>query len=132
MYGPGGFYLRPEGPAGHFRTSVHASRLYAGAVARLLVRVAGELRAAGDLDEVVFVDMGAGRGELVTGVLAALDASAAPGAGGGATGTGVPAGGPGTTHGPGGPRGGGPPGAGPPVPRPGAAERRRDGVGAVA
>ncbi|WP_258028720.1 SAM-dependent methyltransferase, partial [Streptomyces fradiae] len=114
LYGPGGFYLRPEGPAGHFRTSVHASRLYAGAVARLLVRVAGELRAAGDLDEVVFVDMGAGRGELVTGVLAALDASAAPGAGGGATGTGVPAGGPGTTHGP----GGAGPGAGPGGARP--------------
>ncbi|WP_374987123.1 SAM-dependent methyltransferase [Streptomyces fradiae] len=87
MYGPGGFYLRPEGPAGHFRTSVHASRLYAGAVARLLVQVAGELRAAGDLDEVVFVDMGAGRGELVTGVLAALDESAPPGTEGGATGT---------------------------------------------
>ncbi|MEU2181680.1 SAM-dependent methyltransferase [Streptomyces thermolilacinus] len=72
MYGHGGFYLRPEGPAGHFRTSVHASRLYAAAVARLLARVASELRAAG-ADEVAFVDMGAGRGELVTGVLDALD-----------------------------------------------------------
>ncbi|MEV6329710.1 SAM-dependent methyltransferase [Streptomyces sp. NPDC051909] len=70
LYGPGGFFLRPEGPAGHFRTSVHASPLFAGAVARLLVRVAEEL----DTDEPAFVDMGAGRGELLTGVLAAVPA----------------------------------------------------------
>lgn len=70
LYGPGGFYLRPEGPAGHFRTSVHASPLFAGAVARLLQDVAAELGGG----EVAFVDMGAGRGELVTGVLAALPA----------------------------------------------------------
>ncbi|MDX3850909.1 SAM-dependent methyltransferase [Streptomyces sp. AK02-01A] len=67
MYGPGGFYLRPEGPAGHFRTSVHASPLFATAVARLL---AGTARSLGT-DEVAFVDIGAGRGELLTGVLAA-------------------------------------------------------------
>lgn len=67
LYGPGGFFLRPEGPAGHFRTSVHASPLFAGAVARLLVSTAEEL----DTDEVDFVDVGAGRGELITGVLAA-------------------------------------------------------------
>ncbi|MEV7276747.1 SAM-dependent methyltransferase [Streptomyces sp. NPDC093111] len=68
LYGPGGFFLRPEGPAGHFRTSVHASPLFAGAVARLLARVAEEL----GTDEPAFVDVGAGRGELLTGVLAAL------------------------------------------------------------
>ncbi|MFJ2443607.1 MULTISPECIES: SAM-dependent methyltransferase [unclassified Streptomyces] len=68
MYGPGGFYLRPEGPAGHFRTSVHASPLFAGAVARLLVRTAALLGS----DEVTVVDIGAGRGELLTGVLAAV------------------------------------------------------------
>ncbi|MFI8824590.1 SAM-dependent methyltransferase [Streptomyces sp. NPDC053431] len=67
LYGPGGFFLRPEGPAGHFRTSVHASPLFAGAVARLLARVAEEL----GTDEVAFVDVGAGRGELLTAVLAA-------------------------------------------------------------
>ncbi len=39
LYGPDGFYRRPEGPAGHFRTSVHASPLFADAVARLLCRV---------------------------------------------------------------------------------------------
>ncbi|MEU8758472.1 SAM-dependent methyltransferase [Streptomyces sp. NPDC048659] len=68
LYGPGGFFLRPEGPAGHFRTSVHASPLFAGAVARLLVRTAEELAT----DELALVDVGAGRGELLTGVLAAL------------------------------------------------------------
>ncbi|TXS37266.1 SAM-dependent methyltransferase [Streptomyces sp. OR43] len=70
LYGDGGFYRSPEGPAGHFRTSVHASPLFAAAVARLLVRTAGELRTA----SVDLVDMGAGRGELLTGVLAALPA----------------------------------------------------------
>ncbi|MEU9994233.1 SAM-dependent methyltransferase [Streptomyces sp. NPDC050848] len=70
LYGPGGFFLRPEGPAGHFRTSVHASPLFAGAIARLLAEVAEEL----GTDEVAFVDVGAGRGELVTGVLAATSA----------------------------------------------------------
>ncbi|MFF9914987.1 SAM-dependent methyltransferase [Streptomyces sp. NPDC013457] len=73
LYGPGGFFLRPEGPAGHFRTSVHASPLFAGAVARLLTEVAQEL----ETDEVDFVDVGAGRGELVTGVLAAVPAGLA-------------------------------------------------------
>nr|WP_206439847.1 SAM-dependent methyltransferase [Streptomyces scabichelini] len=74
MYGPSGFYRRPEGPAGHFRTSVHASPLFAGAVARLLCRVD---EALGQPAELAFVDMGAGRGELVTGVLKALPAEVA-------------------------------------------------------
>ncbi|MDX3749735.1 SAM-dependent methyltransferase [Streptomyces sp. AK08-02] len=69
LYGEHGFYRRPEGPAGHFRTSVHASPLFAGAVARLLCRVDEALGRPASLG---FVDMGAGRGELVTGVLAAL------------------------------------------------------------
>ncbi|MFG2607526.1 SAM-dependent methyltransferase [Streptomyces sp. NPDC048514] len=74
LYGPGGFYRRPEGPAGHFRTSVHASPLFARAVARLLCRVDEALGRPAVLD---FVDMGAGRGELVTGVLGALPADVA-------------------------------------------------------
>ena len=74
LYGPGGFYRRPEGPAGHFRTSVHASPLFAEAVARLLCRVDEALGRPSELD---FVDMAAGRGELVTGVLAALPADVA-------------------------------------------------------
>lgn len=71
LYGPEGFYLRPEGPAGHFRTSVHASPLFAAAVARLLSEVAEELGTA----EVDLVDVGAGRGELLTAVLAAVGSS---------------------------------------------------------
>ncbi|SCD79354.1 SAM-dependent methyltransferase, MidA family [Streptomyces sp. SolWspMP-5a-2] len=74
LYGPGGFYHRAEGPAGHFRTSVHASPLFAGAVARLLCRVDGVLGNPPVLD---FVDMAAGRGELAAGVLAALPAEVA-------------------------------------------------------
>ncbi|WLW53179.1 SAM-dependent methyltransferase [Streptomyces sp. YU58] len=74
LYGPGGFYRRPEGPAGHFRTSVHASGLFAGAVARLLCRVDEVL---GRPAELGFVDMAAGRGELAAGVLAALPAGVA-------------------------------------------------------
>lgn len=69
LYGPGGFYRRPEGPAAHFRTSVHASPLFADAVARLLCRVDTVL---GQPEELAFVDMGAGHGELTAGVLAAL------------------------------------------------------------
>ncbi|WP_455712266.1 SAM-dependent methyltransferase [Streptomyces flaveolus] len=74
LYGPAGFYRGPEGPAGHFRTSVHASPLFAGAVARLLCRVD---EALGRPASLAFVDMAAGRGELVTGVLAVLPADVA-------------------------------------------------------
>ncbi|MFF3862199.1 SAM-dependent methyltransferase [Streptomyces sp. NPDC002209] len=76
LYGPDGFYVRPggPGPAGHFRTSVHASPLYAGAVARLLQWVDAELGHPQGLD---LVDVGAGRGELLTGVLGALPAEVA-------------------------------------------------------
>ncbi|MFD6531991.1 SAM-dependent methyltransferase [Streptomyces sp. NPDC060184] len=70
LYGDRGFYRRPEGPAGHFRTSVHASPLFASAVARLLAETAAEL----GTDTVDLVDMGAGRGELAAGVLAAAPA----------------------------------------------------------
>ncbi|WP_329336374.1 SAM-dependent methyltransferase [Streptomyces sp. NBC_00663] len=74
LYGPDGFYRGPEGPAGHFRTSVHASPLFAEAVARLLCRVDEALERPAALG---FVDMAAGRGELVTGVLAVLPADVA-------------------------------------------------------
>jgi SAM-dependent MidA family methyltransferase len=74
LYGPDGFYRRPEGPAGHFRTSVHASPLFAAAVARLLCRVDDALGHPAALD---FVDLAAGRGELAAGVLAALPAEVA-------------------------------------------------------
>jgi SAM-dependent MidA family methyltransferase len=54
LYGAEGFFRR-EAPAAHFRTSVHASPLFAEALLRM-VREAG-------LDTVV--DIGAGRGELL-------------------------------------------------------------------
>ena len=55
LYGPNGFYRRPEGPAGHFRTSVHASPFFASAVREL----------AREIGVDTIVDMGAGRGEFV-------------------------------------------------------------------
>jgi SAM-dependent MidA family methyltransferase len=57
LYGAAGFFRR-ESPVAHFRTSVHASPLFAQALVRL-VRQAG-------LDTVV--DIGAGRGELLRAV----------------------------------------------------------------
>ncbi|MEU8982487.1 SAM-dependent methyltransferase [Streptomyces sp. NPDC048309] len=74
LYGPSGFYRRPEGPAGHFRTSVHASPLFARAVAELLCRVD---EALGHPASLAFVDMAAGHGELAIGVLGALPAHVA-------------------------------------------------------
>ncbi|MFE9334318.1 SAM-dependent methyltransferase [Streptomyces sp. NPDC006925] len=68
LYGPDGFYAH-QVPAAHFRTSVHASPLFAEAVARLLLRVDEALGHPAPLD---LVDVGAGEGELLTGVLAAL------------------------------------------------------------
>ena len=55
LYAPSGFYRRPEGPAGHFRTSVHASDFFAGAVSAL----------ARDAGLGTVVDVGSGRGELL-------------------------------------------------------------------
>ncbi|ARQ69416.1 SAM-dependent methyltransferase [Streptomyces marincola] len=68
LYGPDGFFVR-EAPADHFRTSAHASPRFAEAVARLLLRV--DL-ALGRPRRLAFTDVGAGRGELVAAVLAAL------------------------------------------------------------
>jgi SAM-dependent MidA family methyltransferase len=63
LYGTGGFFVRADaGPAGHFRTSVHASPLFAGAVLTLLRRVDAAL---GHPDRLDVVDVGAGRGELL-------------------------------------------------------------------
>lgn len=70
LYGPAGFFRRAEGPAGHFRTSVHVSPRYAGAVAELLRRVDQALDRP---PELALVDVGAGRGELLTGVLTTLE-----------------------------------------------------------
>ncbi|GIF56966.1 SAM-dependent methyltransferase [Asanoa iriomotensis] len=72
LYGPHGFFVSGAGPAGHFRTSANASPVLATAVLRLLDRVDEVLGRPARLD---FVDVGAGRGELLTGVLAAAPAS---------------------------------------------------------
>lgn len=65
LYGPGGFFHRPEGPAGHFRSSVTAvpsAPLFAEAVRRLADEVDAAL---GRPDPFDLVDVGAGRGELL-------------------------------------------------------------------
>ena len=61
LYGPDGFFLR-EAPARHFRTSVHATPVYAAAVRELAGRVD---EALGRPDPFDLVDLGAGRGELL-------------------------------------------------------------------
>lgn len=62
LYGEGGFWLRHT-PAAHFRTSVTASPVFATAVRRL----AGLLDTAlGHPDPFDVVDVGAGRGELLS------------------------------------------------------------------
>ena len=72
LYGPGGFYVRGERPAAHFRTSVHTSGRYAAAVLALLREVDAALGQPARLD---LVDIGAGQGELLSQVLAAAGAA---------------------------------------------------------
>lgn len=74
LYGARGFYTAGPGavagPGGHFRTSVHVGAVFAAAVARLLGQIDVRL---GRPDVLDLVDVGAGRGELLTGVLDALE-----------------------------------------------------------
>jgi len=66
LYGAEGFFVAPDaGPAGHFRTSVHASPLFAAAILRLISRIDDAL---GHPDRFDVVDVGAGRGELLSAV----------------------------------------------------------------
>ena len=73
LYGPAGFYRRPEGPAGHFATSAQGlpgtGQLLAGAVLTLAARHG--------LDTVV--ELAAGRGELVRALHEASEGPAVPG-----------------------------------------------------
>ncbi|HEU4348810.1 MAG TPA: SAM-dependent methyltransferase [Actinoplanes sp.] len=62
LYGPGGFYRAEGAAARHFRTSVHASSRFAGAIAGLLAEVDASMRQPGRLD---LVDMGSGTGRLL-------------------------------------------------------------------
>ncbi len=64
LYGDGGFYRRPEGPAGHFRTAGHAAP-------DLLAAALGRLAAQAGCTAVV--DVGAGRGELLRALAPAAD-----------------------------------------------------------
>lgn len=69
LYGPGGFFVATgPGPAAHFRTSVHASPAFCTALLRLLDRVD---EALGRPDRIDLVDVGAGRGELLSTIAAA-------------------------------------------------------------
>src|ERR1700759_5509141 len=64
LYGTQGFFVRPDsGPADHFRTSVHAGPLFARAMATLIDRGDARLGRPPRFD---VVDVGAGRGELLT------------------------------------------------------------------
>src|SRR3954468_10919890 len=75
LYGPDGFFVRdPDGPARHFRTSVHASPLFAGALLRLVERVDAALGHPKTFD---LVDVGAGRGELLAALRGLLPAELA-------------------------------------------------------
>jgi len=75
LYGPGGFFTDGgSGPAQHFRTSVHASPLFAGALLRLVERVDAALGHPKRFD---LVDVGAGRGELLATLRALLPAGLA-------------------------------------------------------
>jgi SAM-dependent MidA family methyltransferase len=64
LYGPDGFFTRPDRPgsAGHFRTSANASPLFATALLRFVVAVD---EALGRPDPLDVVDIGAGRGHLL-------------------------------------------------------------------
>jgi SAM-dependent MidA family methyltransferase len=66
LYGPDGFYTRGERPAAHFRTSVHASRRFALAVARMITDVDTALGHPARFD---LVDVGAGSGRLLAEIL---------------------------------------------------------------
>ena len=66
LYGSRGFYARGEPPAAHFRTSVHASPRYAAALLALLREIDVSLGHPARLD---LVDIGAGRGELLSQML---------------------------------------------------------------
>jgi hypothetical protein len=76
LYGPDGFFRTDgPGPAGHFRTSVHASPLFTGALLTLIRQVDAALGHPARLD---VVDIGAGRGELLHALALRVGAEAPP------------------------------------------------------
>ena len=73
LYGPEGFFVREgSGPAAHFRTSVHASPLFARAVLELTRWVDETLDRP---EQLTVCDVGAGRGELLVALGAQARAS---------------------------------------------------------
>ncbi|MGC4852668.1 SAM-dependent methyltransferase [Micromonospora sp. DT4] len=75
LYGPDGFFVASAGPADHFRTSVHVSPAFATALLRLVVEVDSALGHPPRLD---VVDVGAGRGELLTSLAVAVAVRRSP------------------------------------------------------
>lgn len=73
LYGPAGFFVAGAGPAGHFRTSAHASPAFAAAVFRLVTRLDAALGFPTPFD---IVDVGAGRGELLRALATLADEAA--------------------------------------------------------
>ncbi|MCW3813105.1 SAM-dependent methyltransferase [Micromonospora sp. DR5-3] len=75
LYGPDGFFVSGAGPAAHFRTSVHASPVFSACLLRLLHSLD---EALGHPPVLSVVDVGAGRGELLRSLLAAVGVSGEP------------------------------------------------------
>jgi SAM-dependent MidA family methyltransferase len=73
LYGPDGFYTRGERPSAHFRTSVHASRRFAQAMARLIAEMDDALGHPARFD---LVDVGAGSGELLAEIVSLTETAA--------------------------------------------------------
>src|SRR3954469_13088459 len=67
LYGADGFYRRPGAPAAHFRTSAHASPLWADSIASVADRVA---RSMPGTESFTVAEVGAGGGELLAGLAA--------------------------------------------------------------
>src|SRR5262252_349765 len=76
LYGPAGFYARGEPPSRHFRTSAHVSSAYAGAMLSLLREADAALGRPARLD---LIDIGAGRGELLSQLLGLIDEASGDG-----------------------------------------------------
>jgi SAM-dependent MidA family methyltransferase len=70
LYGEDGFFRSRAAPADHFRTSAHTGSLFASAIARVVTAVDRALGQPATLD---VVDVGAGRGELLTALGALLE-----------------------------------------------------------
>jgi SAM-dependent MidA family methyltransferase len=71
LYGDDGFFRRPA-PADHFRTSAHTGQVFAAAIAQVVVAVDRALNHPPVFD---VVDVGAGGGELLTGLADQVDDS---------------------------------------------------------